>query len=74
MDRDRVLAILRAHEPELKAAGAMSLYLFGSTARGTARPDNDIDLFFDHADDRFSLIDQLRPKRSWAAFSGPRSI
>jgi uncharacterized protein len=60
MDRDRVLAALRDHEPELKAAGAAALYLFGSTARGRARPDSDVDLFLDYADGRFSLIDQLR--------------
>jgi uncharacterized protein len=60
MDRDRVLATLRDHESELKAAGVVALYLFGSTARGTACADSDIDLFLDYADDRFSLIDQLR--------------
>ena len=28
----------------LKAAGAQEVYLFGSAARGTLRPDSDIDL------------------------------
>jgi hypothetical protein len=34
MDKDGVLRTLRAHEPELKAAGIVHLRLFGSVARG----------------------------------------
>jgi predicted nucleotidyltransferase len=44
MVREEVLAALRAHERELKAAGIVRLSLFGSTARGDASPDSDIDL------------------------------
>ncbi len=44
MNREQVIATLRAHEPELKAAGVVRLSLFGSTARGDRRPDSDIDL------------------------------
>jgi predicted nucleotidyltransferase len=44
MDREEVLAALRAHKPELKAAGIVRLSLFGSTARGNASPDSDVDL------------------------------
>jgi predicted nucleotidyltransferase len=44
MDRERVIATLRGHESELKAAGISRLSLFGSTARGDNRPDSDIDL------------------------------
>ena len=39
-----VIAALRAHEPALRAAGIRTLSLFGSVARGEARPDSDIDL------------------------------
>jgi uncharacterized protein len=42
--RDEVIAKLRAHEPELKAAGVVSLSVFGSVARGEERPDSDIDV------------------------------
>ena len=44
MPPDQVLAILRAHFPELQALGVRTLALFGSTARGEAGPDSDIDL------------------------------
>lgn len=44
MNREHVIATLRGHEPELRAAGITRLSLFGSTARGDYRPDSDIDL------------------------------
>jgi predicted nucleotidyltransferase len=44
MDKHHVIAKLRAHEAELKSAGVLSLSLFGSVARGEARPNSDIDL------------------------------
>lgn len=45
MDRDTVLALLREHLPVLtERFGVQRLRLFGSMARGTARPDSDIDI------------------------------
>jgi hypothetical protein len=43
-ERDAVLAVLRAHEAELRAAGVRTVSLFGSVARGEAAADSDIDL------------------------------
>jgi predicted nucleotidyltransferase len=40
-----------------------SLYLFGSTARGEAKPDSDVDLFFEYDNPRFSLVELVRVKR-----------
>jgi predicted nucleotidyltransferase len=58
MDREHVIATLRGHEPELRAAGIMRLSLFGSTARGDYRPDSDIDLLAAFDDTRrISLLD-----------------
>ena len=34
MERDRVIASLREHEQEFRAAGVLSVSLFGSVARG----------------------------------------
>ncbi|MGO9260414.1 MAG: nucleotidyltransferase family protein [Bryobacteraceae bacterium] len=58
MNREQVIATLRAHEPALKAAGVVRLSLFGSTARGDRRQDSDIDLLaaFDETR-RISLLD-----------------
>jgi predicted nucleotidyltransferase len=44
MIRDEIIAKLRAHEPELRAAGVRSLALFGSVARGEQHNDSDIDI------------------------------
>jgi predicted nucleotidyltransferase len=60
MKRDDVIAKLRIHEPELRAAGIVRLSLFGSTARNEARPESDIDLLaaFDDAQ-ALSLLDLI---------------
>jgi uncharacterized protein len=57
MERDDVIAKLRAHEADLQQIGVARLYLFGSVARQDARPDSDVDLFFDTDNARFSLIE-----------------
>ena len=58
MDRNQVIATLREHERELKAAGVVRLSVFGSTARDDRRPDSDVDLLasFDESR-RLSLLD-----------------
>ena len=57
MDKNRILAILHSHAPELQAAGLAHLRLFGSVARGEATPQSDIDLIADFAPDaRISLM------------------
>jgi uncharacterized protein len=58
MDKDRVIQTLRAHEPELRAAGVLHLRVFGSVARGEASPYSDVDLMADVDTNRkFSLLD-----------------
>jgi predicted nucleotidyltransferase len=71
MNRETVIAALRAHEPELKAAGIARLSLFGSTARGAAGPDSDIDLLaaFDKARN-LSLLDVIRIEHQIADLLG----
>jgi len=44
MKPEEIIARLRAHEPELRAAGVRGLALFGSAARGDQRNDSDIDV------------------------------
>jgi predicted nucleotidyltransferase len=44
MRRDETLAILGAHQEELRRRGVRSLALFGSVARDEARPNSDVDV------------------------------
>ena len=64
MTADEATAKLRRHEAELRRMGLKSLYLFGSTARGDARPDSDVDIFIDYDPTIFGLLDLVRLKRS----------
>ena len=44
MDKDLVIAKLREHEDELRAAGAEHVSIFGSVARGEATAGSDLDI------------------------------
>src|SRR5947209_14310323 len=44
MNCDQALAILRAHDAELRAAGVEHLSIFGSVARGEAAGGSDVDI------------------------------
>ena len=41
---EHVITTLRANEAELRTAGIIRLWLFGSVARGDAEADSDVDL------------------------------
>ncbi|MEM7766835.1 MAG: nucleotidyltransferase domain-containing protein [Pseudomonadota bacterium] len=60
MDRDEIIATLRAMEPDLKAQGIEHLALFGSVARGDAGPDSDVDLLATVGREAVSLLDIIR--------------
>jgi predicted nucleotidyltransferase len=47
MEADRIIATLRQHRRELNEQGVAHIALFGSVARGEARPDSDLDLMID---------------------------
>jgi predicted nucleotidyltransferase len=73
MRRDDAIAVLRAHEAELKRLGVEHLYLFGSTARDEARDDSDVDLFFDHPEGSLGLFALMEVKQAAAGILGCRT-
>jgi uncharacterized protein len=66
MERSEAIAKLKQHEAELKRLGVEHLYLFGSTARGEAREDSDVDLFFDHPEGSLGLFALMDVKEAAA--------
>ena len=51
MTRDEALGILKRHEGELRQRGVARAALFGSVARGEARPGSDIDVMVEFSPD-----------------------
>lgn len=57
MNRDVVIAKLKAAEAELKARGVVHAALFGSLARGEHTPSSDIDVMVEIDPDRHGRMD-----------------
>lgn len=73
MQRDEAITKLKQHETELRQLGVEHLYLFGSTARGEAREDSDIDLFFDHPEGSLGLFQLMDVKDTAARILGRKT-
>jgi predicted nucleotidyltransferase len=70
MRREEVIARLQQHEADLKRLGVEHLYLFGSMARGEAKDDSDIDLFFDYEKGKLGLFELMDVKAFAARILG----
>jgi len=73
MERERAISLLRHHEAELKKLGVAHLYLFGSTVRGEAHDQSDIDLFFDHEKGKLGLFELMDLKERTATILGEKT-
>jgi uncharacterized protein len=63
MGKQKAIAAIQANAEPFKKLGVSALYLYGSTARGKARLDSDIDIFIDvETGSRFSLFDLMEVK------------
>ncbi len=62
MDRDEAISRLKQHELDLKRLGVERLYMFGSTSRGAAKEDSDVDLFFDYEKGKLGLFELMDVK------------
>lgn len=64
MGRIETIAKLQQHAQAIKAMGATSLYVFGSTARDEAATSSDLDLFIDYDPaSRFNAFDLVGIKQ-----------
>ena len=61
MTDKEILGILRKEKPYLqKKFGLLSIGLFGSYAKGTQRPESDIDLLVEFTEPRFDFLAGLQ--------------
>jgi predicted nucleotidyltransferase len=71
MRKEEVIARVKRHAEEIRALGVTELYLFGSTVRGEAREDSDVDFFIEYdASRRFSLFDLMHVEDYLAVLLG----
>lgn len=70
MKRDEAMSRLKAREADLKRLGVEHLYMFGSTARGEAKEDSDIDLFFDYERGKLGVFELMDVKELAARILG----
>jgi predicted nucleotidyltransferase len=70
MNRDQAIGILRANAADIRAAGVIALYLYGSAAADRMQDDSDIDLFADVDYARFGFIPYMRLRERLATLLG----
>ena len=73
MKRDEAISRLQQHEADLKRLGVERLYLFGSTARGEATDESDVDLFFDYEKGKLGLFELMDVKEYAASMLGRKT-
>jgi predicted nucleotidyltransferase len=59
MKRDQAISRLQQRQADLKRLGVEHLYMFGSTARGEAKDDSNVDLFFDYEKGKLGLFELM---------------
>jgi uncharacterized protein len=59
VNKANLVELLRRYGAALRESGATALFVFGSRARGSERPDSDLDLFVDY-DKKVKIPDLFR--------------
>ena len=73
MKRDEAISRLKQCEADLKRLGVEHLYMFGSTVRGEAKDDSDVDLFFDYQRGKLGLFELMDVKEYAANILGHKT-
>jgi predicted nucleotidyltransferase len=66
LKRDEAISRLQQHEADLK-------HMFGSTSRGEAKDDSDVDLFFDYEKGKLGLFELMDVKEYAARILGRKT-
>ena len=76
MNKDAIIARLKENETALRARGIAHAALFGSCARGDARPDSDIDILIEMEPDTVRDVYDYVALKSFVAalFEGPVDV
>ncbi|MBM3552639.1 MAG: nucleotidyltransferase [Alphaproteobacteria bacterium] len=76
MNAQEIIAVLRENEAALRARGVAHAALFGSHARGDARPDSDIDIMIEIVPDAVRDIYSYVGLKDFIAelFNGPVDV
>jgi predicted nucleotidyltransferase len=76
MNRQDAIAVLVKHQDALRARGVRHAALFGSVARGDARPDSDLDILIELEPDAGLDVFAYAGLRRYIAelFSGPVDV
>jgi predicted nucleotidyltransferase len=76
MNRQDIIATLRANEKALRARGVTHAALFGSVARGTAGPESDIDIMIEIDPDAVQDVYAYVGLKTYVAklFTGPVDV
>ena len=70
MTRDRIITTLRGNAAEIRDAGVVALYLYGSAAADAGRDDSDIDLFADVDYGRFGFVSYMHLRDMFSRLLG----
>jgi predicted nucleotidyltransferase len=73
MNQSALIEILKTYDAALRENGATGLFIFGSRAVGTQRPDSDLDLFIDY-DPEAKVPNMFRLMQIEEDISGARGI
>jgi predicted nucleotidyltransferase len=73
MERGEAICRLQQHEADLKRLGVEHLHMFGSTARGEASQDSDVDLFFDYQKGKLGVYELMDVKEYAAGILGRKT-
>jgi uncharacterized protein len=73
MERDEAIYRLQQHQADFNRLGVERLYMFGSTARGQAHRDSDVDLFFDYQKGKLGVFELMDVKEFAARILGRKT-